>query len=82
MIVRTAVLAVALSLVACKSSDSASGPREPAGTPSDPVTECKRVADVCRLDGSRLGVCTMASPDTAPEACAGRTPCILCMSQH
>ncbi|MEZ4402379.1 MAG: hypothetical protein R3B06_20305 [Kofleriaceae bacterium] len=31
---------------------------KPAGTPGDPVTVCERFGDVCRIDGSRLGVCT------------------------
>lgn len=39
---------------------SACGPdrsKEPAGTTADPVEVCERMADVCRIDGSRLGVC-------------------------
>lgn len=33
---------------------------KPAGTTNDPVVTCERVADVCRLDRSRLGVCVRA----------------------
>ncbi|MDB4960572.1 MAG: hypothetical protein JWP01_571 [Myxococcales bacterium] len=33
---------------------------KPSGTASDPVLTCERVADVCRLDGARLGVCVHA----------------------
>lgn len=45
---------------------------KPAGTPTDPVEVCERAAEVCRLDDSRLGVCT---PDKT-----GTT--FTCMSQH
>jgi hypothetical protein len=43
---------------------------------------CERIADVCRLDSSRLGVCIKAPPDAPTDACDGRTPCLICMSQH
>ncbi len=33
---------------------------KPTGSPGDPVTVCERLADVCRLDGNRLGVCAAA----------------------
>ena len=72
--------------MACSSSDpaapSGSAERKPAGTPHDPVDVCEKVADVCRLDGSRLGVCIEPPAGTSPSACAGRSPCYLCMSQH
>ena len=46
-----AIAAFALTLTAC-------GPRDkPAGTSADPVEVCERVADVCRIDRARLGVC-------------------------
>ena len=49
------MLRVALLLVlACGSGAG----RKPAGTTSDPVDVCEKVADVCRIDKSRLGVCT------------------------
>lgn len=73
-------LAVALVL-ACTSSDS-SKERKPAGTPTDPVLVCERIADVCRLEGSQLGVCIAPPAGPPPAACAGRSPCFLCVSQH
>ncbi|HEY5945356.1 MAG TPA: hypothetical protein VIV40_07690 [Kofleriaceae bacterium] len=45
---------------------------KPAGTTSDPVVTCTKYGDVCKLDKSRLGVCTQAT------AGSGFT----CMSQH
>ncbi len=76
-----AITAAAL-LAACSSSSDSSAQRKPAGTPTDPVLVCERVADVCRLDGSRLGVCIAPPAGTQPEECAGRSPCFTCMSQH
>ncbi len=76
-----ALTAVAL-LAACSSSSDSSEQRKPTGTPTDPVLVCERVADVCRLDGSRLGVCVEPAAGTTPEECAGRSPCFTCMSQH
>ena len=66
--------------VACSSSGSTD--RKPAGTQSDPVDLCERVGDVCKLDKSRLGVCNEAPGGSAPTACAGRSPCFICVSQH
>jgi hypothetical protein len=43
-----------LLLVAC----GPGGNTKPAGTTSDPVTVCERVADVCLIDKAKLGVCT------------------------
>jgi len=85
--IRPGHVAVAVALIgaiACssKSSESSSAQSKPAGTPTDPVLVCERVADVCRLDGSRLGVCTAPSAGTSPAACEGRKPCFICMSQH
>ena len=54
--------------------------RKPTGAPTDPVEVCERVADVCRLDGAKLGVCVEATPGAA--ACQGKTPCFVCQSQH
>jgi hypothetical protein len=78
----SAAALAALALVAACSSPSQPAGREPAGTPTDPVEVCKRVADVCRLDRSRLGVCIAAPPGSSPEACAGRSPCFVCAPQH
>jgi hypothetical protein len=41
-----------LLLVACGPSG------KPAGTTNDPVDVCERVADVCKIDNAKLGVCT------------------------
>jgi len=79
MLTRVA-LSLLVALVACSSSGSPD--RKPAGTPSDPVEVCERLGDVCKLDGSRLGVCNAAPAGAAPAACAGRTPCFICTSQH
>jgi hypothetical protein len=47
------LLPMILALVACGPDST----KEPSGTTADPVEVCERVADVCRIDGSRLGVC-------------------------
>jgi hypothetical protein len=46
---------VLTTLLACGEGKRSSG--KPAGTTSDPVVKCERFADVCKIDGSRLGVC-------------------------
>ena len=82
------VAAALLAAVACSSkssSDSSSTQgtqAKPAGTSDDPVTVCEHVGDLCRLDASRLGVCSMPTAGTSPPACAGRKPCVICMPQH
>jgi hypothetical protein len=65
----------------CSPSGSGGKERQPAGTPTDPVELCERLADVCRLDGSRLGVC-IEVVGAAADRCAGQTPCLACVSQH
>lgn len=57
-----------LAVFAC----SGNSDKKPAGTMLDPVDVCERLADVCRLDKSRLGVCT-AHP-------SGQG--FVCVSQH
>jgi hypothetical protein len=47
------------------------GNSKPTGTTSDPVEVCERVADVCRIDKAKLGVCTQ-----------GRGSALVCVSQH
>ncbi|MBA3396875.1 MAG: hypothetical protein H0T89_29870 [Deltaproteobacteria bacterium] len=47
------------------------GSKKPAGTHADPVEVCERVADVCRLDRSKLGICVSRSPTE-----------LACASQH
>ena len=61
------LLALVVALAACGPSTD-----KPAGTTNDPVLVCERVADVCRLDKSRLGVCIQEKP--------GAT--FTCQSQH
>jgi len=63
-------LLIASLLASCGPGSSSSN--KPAGTLSDPVLVCERVADVCRLDSSRLGVCVYAKN--------GRD--LACASQH
>jgi hypothetical protein len=63
---------LALALAGCSSSKG----KKPEGTPTDPVEVCEKLADVCRLDGAKLGVCI-----EAPK-CEGPAPCFTCVSQH
>ena len=89
MVPRLAVLVLGLSgLLGCPSG-AGQAEREPTGTPTDPVAVCRRAGDVCRLDGSRLGVCNPAPAEGRPDACAGGAKeavpgagCFVCMSQH
>jgi hypothetical protein len=72
---------VVLSLfaaVGCPPPESRVG-GTPAGTPTDPVEVCTRVGDVCRYDGSQLGVCNKAA---AGKPCPTPGPCFTCVSQH
>lgn len=55
-----------LLLIAC------GPPGKPTGSTSDPVEVCERVADVCRIDKAKLGVCTQ------PRSGSG----FICASQH
>lgn len=55
-------------LLACESR----GTGKPAGTTSDPVEVCERVADVCRIDKAKLGVCTQSRAGSG----------FVCASQH
>ena len=43
-----------LLVVACGSGSGG----KPAGTTNDPVEVCEKVADVCKIDNAKLGVCT------------------------
>ena len=65
------MVVVAMLMSACSGSGDGKN-HEPAGTSADPVAVCKRVADVCRIDRARLGVCTQTPDGSA----------IKCMSQH
>ncbi len=55
-------------LVACGPSSD----RKPTGSTNDPVEVCERIADVCRFEKSKLGVC-MERRDGAG---------FICVSQH
>jgi hypothetical protein len=68
-----------LALAACSGSGSGD---KPTGTTADPVEVCERIADVCRFEGSKLGVCIEAPADKRPERCAAGEPCFVCQSQH
>jgi hypothetical protein len=62
------LIAISMSLASCGPSTNS----KPSGTSSDPVLTCERIADVCRLDGSRLGVCVQARNGSG----------FACQSQH
>ena len=57
-----------LLVVAC----GPGGTGKPAGTTNDPVEVCERVADVCRIDKAKLGVCTQSRSGSG----------FICASQH
>jgi hypothetical protein len=65
-------LILALGLLTIIGCSRESGSAKPKGTLSDPVEVCERVADVCRFDGAKLGVCTTVGEGTE----------LVCMSQH
>lgn len=48
------------------------GDTKPTGTTNDPVEVCERIADVCRINQAKLGVC-MQRADGAG---------FICTSQH
>ncbi len=56
-----------LVLIAC----GPSGTSKPSGTTNDPVEVCERVADVCRIDKAKLGVCTQRTNGSG-FACASQ----------
>jgi hypothetical protein len=57
-------------LAACGSGSSTNS--KPAGTMADPVEVCEKVADVCRLDKAKLGVCVTKKTGQG----------LVCASQH
>ncbi|HUH01150.1 MAG TPA: hypothetical protein VML75_04085 [Kofleriaceae bacterium] len=65
-------LILALGLLTMFGCSRESGTTKPKGTLADPVEVCERVADVCRFDGAKLGVCTTVGESTE----------LVCMSQH
>ncbi|MEZ4368932.1 MAG: hypothetical protein R2939_22025 [Kofleriaceae bacterium] len=46
--------------------------RPPTGTLSDPVEVCTRLADVCRIDAAKLGICSQDRTGAK----------LVCASQH
>jgi hypothetical protein len=60
-------------LVACGLAVWGCGPdsQKPSGTTSDPVEVCEDIAQVCRFDGAKLGVCTRQTDGG-----------LACISQH
>lgn len=60
------MLAVGLALTGCGPDST-----KPTGTTSDPVEVCEDLAQVCRFDGAKLGVCTRQTDNT-----------LTCVSQH
>lgn len=77
-----ALVILAWLTLAAGASCKSSGKHTPTGTTSDPVDTCERVADVCRLDKARLGVCIQAPEDARPPRCKAGEPCFVCASQH
>ncbi len=68
-------------MVACTSRGDTS--KSPAGTPTDPVDTCERLADVCRVNNSsQLGVCTAPPAEKHATLCGDRKPCFICAPQH
>lgn len=61
------VLLSVILLGACDGKKS-----KPTGTSNDPVEVCERIADVCRIDKAKLGVCTEKRDGSG----------FACMSQH
>jgi hypothetical protein len=65
-----AVLLTCLVLAGC--GRGAGGTEKAKGTSADPVEVCERLGDVCKLDSSRLGVCSPPKEGTA----------LVCAPQH
>ena len=63
---------IAVFLLACGPAGDGSGKAKPRGTLHDPVDVCERVADVCRIDKAKLGVCTQSRTSDR----------LICASQH
>ncbi len=81
MIKQLAPLALCLAFLGCETSKKDSNSK-PAGTPTDPVEVCERLTDVCRYQGSQLGVCIEPMPDKRPASCEGKAKCLVCTPQH
>jgi hypothetical protein len=61
-----------LSALAMLAACGPSADHKPTGSTNDPVEVCERIADVCRFDKTKLGVC-MQRRDGAG---------FICVSQH
>jgi hypothetical protein len=68
--VRAIAMTVWIACLGCGRGAASSD--KPKGTTSDPVEVCERFGDVCKLDGSKLGVC----------AAKKSGPGLVCASQH
>ena len=67
-------------LVGCESDSGEK--QKPTGSPTDPVVDCEKHGQVCRIDSSRLGVCIEPKEPKRTELCQGRFPCLYCAPQH
>ena len=76
---RIALLVSLLVLGGCPPPETRAG-NKPEGTPTDPVEVCEQSGDVCRYEGSKLGVCNSAASGT--NVCPSAAPCFVCVSQH
>lgn len=77
LVSRFALLVSLVVLGGCPPPETRAG-HKPEGTPTDPVEVCEQAGDVCRYEGSKLGVCNKAGTG----ACAGAGACFVCVSQH
>lgn len=71
---------LASAAVGCKASDGTA--EAPQGSPTDPVTDCAKHGQVCKIDSSRLGVCTEVPEEKRDAVCQGAFPCLQCAPQH
>lgn len=78
LVLPTLLGALLLGLPGCKSGKSRD--HKPTGSPTDPVSECEKPAQVCKYKGSQLGVC-VAKP-RSDASCEGESPCFVCVPQH
>jgi hypothetical protein len=79
LVPRIALLVSLLVLGGCPPPETRAG-NKPEGTPTDPVEVCEQSGDVCRYEGSKLGVCNSAASGT--NGCPSAGPCFVCVSQH
>lgn len=77
---RLLIVMIGLLTASCESGSDEK--QKPTGTPTDPVMECEKHGQVCRIDSSRLGVCITPTEEKRQAICEGRFPCLQCMPQH